>query len=251
MIRLVGLRLALAAGAALGALLGLQHTASAANRAALVVELSSGRLWTACVSFANQISGFDLIRSSGIEYQAQVFGSMGEAICQLDNEPAQLPANCFGSGPYWQYFHRTSSGWAQSAVGASGWTLHDGDMDGWHFATGAGQVPPAMAFAQVCPPAAAPAASKPPQTVAAPITTVRASSRASAAAPAPTIQPVAPASAPTASVQPSARALPRTGSRPAAAVVSHPPWGSIAALAIVLALLIGTAARLVVRRSPP
>jgi hypothetical protein len=110
---------------------------------------------TRCVAFVeDQITGFQLIQRSGLEYQSQAFGSMGNAICQLDDEPQNVPSSCFGSGAYWQYFHRTASGWAQSSLGASSWTLHDGDMDGWRYASGAGQAPTAVGFNAVCAPAA-------------------------------------------------------------------------------------------------
>jgi len=133
--------------------MALSHSvhASVVHRAAIAVEHSSGALLKACVNFAgDQISGFQLIHDSGIEYQAQAFGSLGEAICQLDYEPRQTPANCFGTGAYWQYFHRAPSGWVQSGAGASSWMLHDGDMDGWHYATGAAQPPANLTFATVC-----------------------------------------------------------------------------------------------------
>jgi hypothetical protein len=147
------LRLAFAAAAACLALLGWSHQAHAAtlHRAALVIEHDNGSLIARCVTFLQaQISGLDLIQMAGIEHQDQQFGSLGSAICQLDNEPAQIPAGCFGSGPYWQYFHRTSSGWVQSSLGVSSWMLHDGDMDGWHYASGPDQVPVSRSFAAVC-----------------------------------------------------------------------------------------------------
>jgi len=138
---------------------------AALHHAALVVQHSGGRLITRCVAFTeDQISGLQLIQRSGLEYRAQSFGSLGSAMCQLDGEPSIVPADCFGSGPYWQYFHRSASGWGQSAMGAGSSALRDGDMDGWHYAPGAAQAPAAIAFNSVCPPAAAvtttPAATK-------------------------------------------------------------------------------------------
>jgi len=160
------LRLVASGGAALAAALLWFHPAHAAlHRAALVIEHSSGRVLTKCVAFAeSQISGLQLIQRSGVSYQGQTFGSMGSAICQLDGEPSSVPSNCFGSGPYWQYFHRQGASWQQSAVGAGSSLLHDGDMDGWHYAAGAAQPPASVAFATVC---AAPAVPPPSATRAA------------------------------------------------------------------------------------
>jgi hypothetical protein len=139
------------ATAVLVALLLNRPAHAALHRAALVVQHSSGRVITRCVGFVEQqITGLQLIQRSGVQFQAQTFGSIGTAICQLDNEPSPVPSNCFGSGPYWQYSHRTSTGWQPSAVASSTWQVHDGDMDGWRYAGGSAQTPPVIAFATVC-----------------------------------------------------------------------------------------------------
>lgn len=202
-------RLPLAGAAAIIAALAWSHHAQAAtwHRAALVIEHGSGAVMTRCVSFVeDQISGLQLIQRSGVEYQVQQFGSMGSAICQLDDEPSQVPSGCFGSGPYWQYFHRTGSGWAQSGEGASTWMVHDGGVEGWHYAAGADQVPANMTFSTVC--AAPTPAPTTPVTVSTPKATVATSGRAAAIAP--TIAPT-PASTseltPTGSSSPRAEAL--------------------------------------------
>jgi hypothetical protein len=147
----LALRLVVGSGAALVAALLWAHPAGAAlHHAGLIIEHSSGRLLTRCVAFAEaQITGMQLIERSNVTYQAQTFGSMGSAICQLDGEPASVPSNCFGSGPYWRYFH-WQGGWRQSMTGASSSMLRDGDIDGWRYAAGAGQAPPNVPFATVC-----------------------------------------------------------------------------------------------------
>lgn len=133
------------------ALLAMQPVHAAVHHAALVIQHSSGSLIARCVAFAeDQITGLQLVERSGVPYEAQSFGSVGSAICQLDREPSTVPPGCFGSGPYWQYFHRRGSGWQTSAFGANSSVLHDGDMDGWHYAVGANQVPGNVAFALVC-----------------------------------------------------------------------------------------------------
>jgi len=147
------------------------------------------------VAFAeSQITGLQLIQRAGVEYQSQDFGSMGSAMCQLDREPSPVPADCFGSSRYWQYSHRIGGGWQTASLGASSSVLHDGDMDGWRYAGGAGQTPGNVAIGSVCSPAApsvaathratTPAVSRPPpaEASASPVSTGLASPPMQAAA---------------------------------------------------------------------
>jgi len=164
--------LAAGAGAAMAAALLAAHPAHAAvHHAALVIQHSSGSLITRCVAFAEaQITGLQLVQRSGVSYTAQDFGSMGSAMCQLDREPSSAPPGCFGSGPYWQYFHRQGGAWQASMVGASSSPLRDGDMDGWRYAAGAGQSPAIIAFQTVCsPPTPAAIVATHPATAASPV----------------------------------------------------------------------------------
>jgi hypothetical protein len=180
-----------------------------------VIEHSSGQLLTRCVAFAeDQITGMQLIQRSGVEYQAQTFGAMGSAICQLDGEPGAVPSNCFGTGAYWQYFHRQGASWQQSALGGSSSVLHDGDMDGWHYAAGAAQPPANLTFATVCaspvvpPPSAthsAPANAAPALPAPTPLATASPSPSAS-----PAIEALAPSPSPTAHVALASTGPPRS-----------------------------------------
>jgi hypothetical protein len=153
--------------ALIAAFLSIRPAHAAVRHAALVIQHASGSVITRCVAFAeDQITGLQLVERSGVQHEVQSFGSIGAAMCQLDREPSTVPPGCFGSGPYWQYFHRGSGGWQASAFGASSSVLHDGDMDGWHYAGGANQAPGNVAFASVCaapaPPPAATATRVPP-----------------------------------------------------------------------------------------
>jgi hypothetical protein len=211
------------------------------------------------VEFAGDtISGLALLElagfNSGQPPQVYDWGGGALTVCQIAGEPQSIPSRCFGpiSGPNWSDWSVANGAWVRRTSGVSGYGVGDGDLEGWTYTAGYGSPPPAVAFAQVCRPPASPTSTTHPQTVAAPIATARASAPASAATPRSAIQPATALPSASASIQPSVTAaLPRTGSRPAAAVVTHPPWGSLAALAIVLVLLTGTAARLLIRRSPP
>jgi hypothetical protein len=130
-----------------------------------VIQHSSGQVLSRCVAFAeDQITGLQLIQRAGVEYQAQNFGSMGSAMCELDREPSPVPEGCFGSSRYWQYSHRVGGGWQAASTGASTSMLHDGDMDGWRYAAGTGQTPGNLTIGSVCHPLAASVAATPSAT---------------------------------------------------------------------------------------
>ena len=235
MIKRLRVRLPIAGAAAVLAVLGLSQHAHAAtlHHAALVVEHSSGRLLTRCVGFLeDQISGLQLIERSGIEYQAQQFGGLGSAICQLDSEPQPVPSGCFGGGAYWQYFHRTPSGWIQSGAGVSTWSLHDGDLDGWRYASGAGQAPVNISFQSVCAPAT-PSATR-PAVSRTPVAKSTETSRAAASHPGTAIAPPSAATA-SASLQAIAPTVSATARPALAQTGSQPPSGP--AIPIPLAII--------------
>jgi hypothetical protein len=242
-----------AAGAAAlaAALLSIRPAHAALHHAALVIEHSSGRVITRCVGFVeDQITGFQMIQRSGVQYQAQTFGSMGSAVCQLDNEPSPVPSDCFGSGPYWQYSRRQAAGWQPSAVGASGSAVHDGDMDGWRYAAWSGQTPPNISFAAVC---SAPAATT--GAAASHSATTSVAPRAAAAAPptSSTPTPTATASASLEAIAPTASpsqraALSATG--PTTRPPPSSPIGTWLLLAGATALLLGLGAVNLLRRGP-
>ena len=153
-----------------GALLLFQAGAHAgAHRAALVIE--HGATWPGahvlfrCVQFAQDaISGLALLElagaNSGEPPQVYDWGGGAQTICQVDREPSTVPARCFGptSGPNWSDWALTPNGWSQRSSGAAGYSVRDGDVEGWTYTSGFGAPPPAVRFTQVCPPPATAAA---------------------------------------------------------------------------------------------
>ena len=253
------LRLPIASAAAVVALVGWSHHAHAAtlHHAALVVEHSSGRLLTRCVGFLeDQISGLQLIQRSGIEYQTQQFGGLGSAICQLDYEPQPIPSGCFGGGAYWQYFHRAPNGWIQSGSGADSWSLHDGDMDGWRYASGAGQAPVNISFSSVCAPAA-PSATV-PATSHAPVPTSTASRTAArqpaaATVPSTSATATATATAPLQAIAPTVSNTARTALAETGSTAPPPsalPIGPFILIAVGVVSLLALAVINIRRRGP-
>ncbi len=128
------------------------------HRAGLVVVHGDGSVVSACVAFAEEsISGADLLRRSGLGATLTAYGGLGYGVCAIDGEGCFAGQDCFcqcrGSPcAYWVYSHRRPDGsWAASGVGASGWQVQDGDVDGWVWSDGSTS-PPIVAFERVCPP---------------------------------------------------------------------------------------------------
>jgi hypothetical protein len=222
---------AAAVAALMAACLSIRPAHAAIHHAALVIQHASGSVITRCLAFAeDQISGLQLVERSGVQYEAQDFGSIGSAMCQLDREPSTVPAGCFGAGPYWQYFHRRGSAWQTSALGASSSLLRDGDMDGWHFAAGTNQAPGNIAFSSVCaapaPPAATATQAAPAANHATPIPTAT-------PAPSPSLEALVPSTSP-----PPKAVLTSTGppTQPPQATALG-PWLALGSTAILLLTL--------------
>ncbi|MFN2205656.1 MAG: hypothetical protein ACK2UT_07050 [Candidatus Promineifilaceae bacterium] len=128
------------------------------NRAALVIRMNDQDVQTACVEFSEpQISGFDLLQQSGIEFAVDI-QSMGAKICSI--EQTGCPADdcwcqCKGGGDciYWSYWHRLNEQWHYSQGGASTYSLGDGDVEGWSWGPGSVNeaiAPPELSFADIC-----------------------------------------------------------------------------------------------------
>ncbi len=223
---------AVAAAALIAALLSIRPAHAAMHHAALVIQHASGSVITRCVAFAeDQITGLQLVERSGVQYEAQGFGPMGSAMCQLDREPATVPPGCFGSGPYWQYFHRQGAGWQTSALGASSSGLHDGDMDGWRYAVGKNQAPGVVAFASVCGvPAPPPAASATHVAIAPSLAT---HVPIATPAPTPSLEALRPSASPSPDAVLTSSGPPRQPPKPAAMA----PWLALGSMAILLLTL--------------
>lgn len=107
--------------------------ASAAHRAYVVVQHSSGNTVQKCIGFAGDtIDGQALMDQSGITFQTQTF-SFGKAVCQIDNEPITFD-KCFAtSGPNWSLFVESTGLWSVGQTSYTQVTLHDKDALGWRY----------------------------------------------------------------------------------------------------------------------
>ena len=139
-------RLGLALTVALG---GFSFYASAAvaapsvNRAAVIVETSSGTSRVVIEFSEDSITGIEALRRAGAEPVLYSYSGVGGAVCRLFGVGRDSGADCLGGtggdARYWAYFRSASgtSSFKYSNVGAGSTAVHDGDVEGWRFGTGA------------------------------------------------------------------------------------------------------------------
>jgi hypothetical protein len=115
-----------------------------------------------CVQFAaDAINGLTLLELAGVNSgqppQVYDWGGGAYSICQVDQEPRQVPDRCFGptSGPNWSDWSVSARGWVARSSGTSGYAIRDGDIEGWTYTSAFGAPPPSVGFDQVCPSSAA------------------------------------------------------------------------------------------------
>lgn len=140
------------------AVLGLLAAAPAqAARAGIVVDLGNGQVLTECVHFGGpMITAFDLLQRSDLAFTFQNFGSLGAAICSVQNVGCQFPAQecfcqCTGTGPcnFFAFFVEQSGQFVLSNVGVSSSVLHNKDVIALAFGDGS-TAPAPLTIQQIC-----------------------------------------------------------------------------------------------------
>jgi hypothetical protein len=126
--------------------------AASTNHAGIVVELGNEQVLRQCVGFdTSTITALAVLQASGIEYATASYGGLGEAVCQIDDEPASYTSCLPASGSYWVFFISHQGGaWTNSAQGVSNATLDDGDDVGFRYDPLAGADPPPVSPAGTC-----------------------------------------------------------------------------------------------------
>jgi len=133
------------------------------NQVGLVLDFGD-HYETYCVEFSeSEITGYDVLRQAGLNLVVLGSGGMGFALCDINNTSGCPASNCFcqcqGSPcRYWSYHHLIDGSWQYSQVGASGYKVQDGDVEGWGWGEGvinnSGAQPPVIPFEQICAPQA-------------------------------------------------------------------------------------------------
>lgn len=125
------------------------------NRAGLIVVFDEGEVFTDCVTFVGQLTGYELLERAGLSVVVKDYGGgLGFAICKIGDVGRDYPAeSCFRTTDdiSWRYWYWEDGGWIYSGSGASNRTIGDGDLDAWVW--GAGETePPSLDFAALCAP---------------------------------------------------------------------------------------------------
>ncbi len=126
------------------------------NKAALVITLGEGETISQCVAFAEpEISGFDLLQASGLALETDV--SFGGTVCSIEGTGCGSD-DCFcqckgGDCLYWSYWLQKQGEWQYSQIGASGYTVQPGEVQGWSWGVGQPNQavePEMLSFDDVC-----------------------------------------------------------------------------------------------------
>jgi hypothetical protein len=130
------------------------------NRAALVVRAGDGSVQTKCVSFSEPaISGEGLLNRSGMTVVINSNSGQGGAVCSINGYGCAFPTQdcfckCQGKNcEYWAYYHWVGGAWQYSQVGATGYQVKNGALEGWSWGQGnfsSGTIPPTVKFEDIC-----------------------------------------------------------------------------------------------------
>jgi hypothetical protein len=122
-------------------------TAGATNYAGLVVQHGDGSVVSRCVAFEeSSISGIELLSRSGLSVDAATSG-YGASVFGIDGEGTS--ADWTSGRASWAYWH-LRGGWVFSPVGASSYSVKQGDVEGWAWGSQTSPVsPPVITFDQL------------------------------------------------------------------------------------------------------
>ena len=126
--------------------------AAFSSHVTLVVEHGDARVVGLCIGFDGAtITGEQILQASGLQYATQSYGSLGDAVCQIDSEPTSYGSCLPSSGSYWAMFvSRTGGAWLNADRGISSETFSDGDAEGFRYDSQNGAEPPPASPAGIC-----------------------------------------------------------------------------------------------------
>jgi hypothetical protein len=118
----------------------------------LVVEHADSSVIGLCIGFdGGSITGEQILQASGLHYATQSYGSLGDAVCQIDGEPASYGSCLPASGSYWAMFvSRGGGGWQVADHGISSETFADGDAEGFRYDAQNGAEPAPASPGGIC-----------------------------------------------------------------------------------------------------
>ena len=137
--------------------------AAGAHRALVIVETGDSRYERVVTFDGDSITGVQALQLAGADPVLYTYSGQGGAVCRLFGVGRDAGPGCLGGADgdnrYWAYFRAPAgtSTFVYSRAGAGSTQVHDGDVEGWRFATG--QAPAWAALPPVTPP---PTATPPP-----------------------------------------------------------------------------------------
>lgn len=130
--------------------------AASPHRAAVIVDTGSDVHRVVITFTEDSITGIEALQRSGANPVIYTFGGQGGAVCRLFGVGRDAGPGCLGGqdgdNRYWAYFRAPAgtSSFKYSSGGAGSTRVHDGDVEGWKFGTGA--APEYVSLASLSPP---------------------------------------------------------------------------------------------------
>ena len=121
---------------------GVAHGAGA-HRAMVVVDTGATTYQKVITFDGDSVTGIQALALAGAEPVVYSFSGQGGAVCRLFGIGRDAGPNCLGGADgdnrYWAYFRAPSgtSSFTYSRAGGGSTQVHDGDVEGWKFGTGA------------------------------------------------------------------------------------------------------------------
>jgi hypothetical protein len=146
---------------ALPALPAAPAAAAGASRARVIVD-TGGQTVVRDITFDGTITGLQALQLAGANPVVYSFNGQGGAVCRLYGVGRDAGPGCLGGADgdpnYWAYFRAPagSASFTYSRAGAGSVTVHDGDVEGWRWGTGAApawSAPPPTTTTTAPPPA--------------------------------------------------------------------------------------------------
>lgn len=137
--------------------------AAASPHRALVIVDTGSAVYERTITFdSDSITGLDALSRAGANPVVYSYAGQGGAVCRLFGVGRDAGPGCLGGtdgdSRYWAYF-RAPAGATKlgySPVGAGSTRVHDGDVEGWRFGTGAAPTFAGLPSEPGPPPTAAP-----------------------------------------------------------------------------------------------
>jgi hypothetical protein len=117
--------------------------AATPHRAAVIVDTGAS-VYRVVITFTeDSITGIDALQRANADPVVYTFNGQGGAVCRIFGVGRDAGPGCLGGqdgdSRYWAYFKAPAgtSSFKYATVGAGQSKVHDGDVEGWRFGTGA------------------------------------------------------------------------------------------------------------------